>query len=198
MHTLFLHWTETCGDAYTIKLETQVLVLCDPKDVKAVLDMRPGTFERAMQICEPVIKSGFNGVFSMNGDTWKRHRRLTSSAFSRPNIKNAVPKINFVARILVGKWAQRTEGGKARLQQLSLQLADKSSHSNCVLYAWCAWPAAYDCKEDCSFYALDAGFLVSVTALYMRQTTVSCTAMLLLCITLHCALALSDRAIGKG
>jgi hypothetical protein len=34
MHTLFLHWTETCGDAYTIKLETQVLVLCDPKDVK--------------------------------------------------------------------------------------------------------------------------------------------------------------------
>jgi hypothetical protein len=34
MHTLFLHWTELCGDAYTIELETPVLVLCDPKDVK--------------------------------------------------------------------------------------------------------------------------------------------------------------------
>ena len=31
---------------------------------------------------------------------------------SRPNIKNAVPKINTVARVLIEKWAQRCAGGK--------------------------------------------------------------------------------------
>jgi hypothetical protein len=33
---------------------------------------------------------------------------------SRPNVKNAVPKINTVARVLVDKLAKRTEGGKGR------------------------------------------------------------------------------------
>jgi hypothetical protein len=31
---------------------------------------------------------------------------------SRPNIKNAVSKVNTVARTLIAKWAEQTAGGK--------------------------------------------------------------------------------------
>jgi hypothetical protein len=49
--------------------------------LQAVLDMRPGSFSRAKRVCDPVNRSGFRGVFTENGEEWKRHRRLTSSAF---------------------------------------------------------------------------------------------------------------------
>jgi cytochrome P450 len=49
--------------------------------VQAVLDARPGTFDREKQLCDPFIQSGFDGVVAQNGETWKRHRRITSSAF---------------------------------------------------------------------------------------------------------------------
>eukprot|EP00953_Heterococcus_sp_UTEX-ZZ885_P020273 11348-Heterococcus_DN1.PRE.3 len=137
---LIQRWSEQHGDAYTIKLRTLWLVLSDPKDVKnddasekfaanlmfcqsAVLDARPGTFDREKQLCDPFIQSGFDGVVAQNGETWKRHRRITSSAFSRPNIKNAVPKTNSVARVLVDKLAQCTEGGKETWHQGMLRSA---------------------------------------------------------------------------
>jgi hypothetical protein len=68
---------------------TYLVVLCvcvcvcraTPHGVQAVLDMRPGTFDRPKQLCDPIIQSGFDGVLVQNGETWKRHRRMTSSAF---------------------------------------------------------------------------------------------------------------------
>eukprot|EP00953_Heterococcus_sp_UTEX-ZZ885_P002309 1765-Heterococcus_DN1.PRE.3 len=94
--TLIQRWSEKYGDAFTIKLDTLWLVLSDPKDIKlihackpvdhytvlqAVLDMRPGTFDRAKPLCRLFIQGGFGGVVAQNGETWKRHRRITSSAF---------------------------------------------------------------------------------------------------------------------
>eukprot|EP00953_Heterococcus_sp_UTEX-ZZ885_P002315 1766-Heterococcus_DN1.PRE.5 len=91
--TLIQRWSEQYGDAYTIKLDTLWLVLSDPKDIKvranlcnmgqisAVLDMRPGTFDRAKPLCRLFIQCGFGGVVAQNGETWKRYRRITSSAF---------------------------------------------------------------------------------------------------------------------
>eukprot|EP00953_Heterococcus_sp_UTEX-ZZ885_P002314 1766-Heterococcus_DN1.PRE.4 len=65
------------------------------------------------------------------GSVCATHTLISNKPHSRPNIKNAVPKINTVARVFIDKLAQCTKGGKA-----------------------------YDCKEDCSLYALDSGFLV--------------------------------------
>jgi cytochrome P450 len=49
--------------------------------LQAVLDTRPGTFDRPKQLCDPIIHSGFGGVVAQHGEAWKRHRRVTSSAF---------------------------------------------------------------------------------------------------------------------
>eukprot|EP00953_Heterococcus_sp_UTEX-ZZ885_P004949 3150-Heterococcus_DN1.PRE.1 len=78
---------------------------------KTVLDLRPGTFSRRKVICDTINASNITGVFTQNGDTWKRHRRLTSPAFSRPNVASVVPKIQTVARVLVDKWSKRSAGG---------------------------------------------------------------------------------------
>jgi hypothetical protein len=48
---------------------------------QAVLEQRPGAFSRQQKMCNTINDSNLRGVFSQNGDVWKRHRRLTSPAF---------------------------------------------------------------------------------------------------------------------
>jgi cytochrome P450 len=79
--------------------------------MQTALDLRPGTFSRRKAVCETINASNITGVFTQNGETWKRHRRLTSPAFSRPNVASVVPKINAVAKVLVDKWSKRSAGG---------------------------------------------------------------------------------------
>ena len=48
--------------------------------VKAVLEQRPGAFSRQQKMCNTLNDSNLRGVFSQNGEVWKRHRRLVSPA----------------------------------------------------------------------------------------------------------------------
>eukprot|EP00953_Heterococcus_sp_UTEX-ZZ885_P006354 3881-Heterococcus_DN1.PRE.1 len=64
---------------------------------QAVLDARPGTNNRGSKLCSLFIQSGFDGVVAQNGETWKRHSRITSSAFRYAYAAATVPYTCYIA-----------------------------------------------------------------------------------------------------
>src|SRR5438105_2732712 len=68
-------WAKEFGDVYRFRLGPRVfVVLSNPETVAGVLRDRPGGFERSSRLSNTAREFGFDGLFSANGERWKRQR----------------------------------------------------------------------------------------------------------------------------
>ncbi|KAF4690087.1 hypothetical protein FOZ60_000655 [Perkinsus olseni] len=76
-------YAETYGDIYCIKfMGMQVLVVSSPELVRQVLKERPNAYVRAFNKHNVIP---IPGLLTMEGEIWKRNRRLCSPAFNEKN-----------------------------------------------------------------------------------------------------------------
>ena len=61
-----------------MKMDSTTLVVSDYALIKSTLEQRPGSLSRSARVNGIVNESGFRGLFSAEGEVWKRFRRLTS------------------------------------------------------------------------------------------------------------------------
>lgn len=67
------------------------IVINDVEIAKKVLNARPDHYTRGAEVAKLASKLGVpSGVFSLEGDNWRRHRRLLAPAFT----KSAVNKMH--------------------------------------------------------------------------------------------------------
>ena len=99
-----------------MKLNSPTLVISDYALIKSALEQRPEGFQRSVRLTSIINEAGFRGVFTAEGDVWKRFRRLTSPALSKSNA-NAVDahvKIAGTVAVLINKWAAYAKNGKGQ------------------------------------------------------------------------------------
>ena len=79
-----MQWVETYGELYEFWIFGQRHVVIGNKQIgKQLLWARPDAFTRPPHLRNQIRALGADGLFSAEGDFWKRHRKLLSPAFSK-------------------------------------------------------------------------------------------------------------------
>ncbi|VAI41259.1 unnamed protein product [Triticum turgidum subsp. durum] len=92
----FLFWIGPIPAIFSIDLQL----------IKQVLTDRTGLYQKDFMI--PVLKSLFgNGVILINGDDWKRHRKVVLPAFNYEKIKSMSAVTAEVTRQMIQQWGEQ-------------------------------------------------------------------------------------------
>lgn len=104
-HLILEQWCETYGPVFTFRLGSKPLVvIAESNLVNAMLRDRPETYRRLNTI-EPVLSEiGVNGVFSAEGDNWRRQRHLVMQALDTRHLRQFFPTLVKVTRRLQNRW----------------------------------------------------------------------------------------------
>jgi cytochrome P450/nitrite reductase/ring-hydroxylating ferredoxin subunit len=92
LHLTLEEWCREFGPIYTYKLmHRPFVVVADPELVSQILRDRPKTYRRWNAI-ETISKEvGMNGVFSAEGDAWRRQRSLVAQALNPAHLRSFFP-----------------------------------------------------------------------------------------------------------
>jgi len=106
MHRKLEEWGKQYGPFYKIRLGSRhMLVSGDHQAVAATLRDRPDGFSRSERLAEIGQEMGLlPGVFGVNGDAWRRQRRMVMAGFDPAHVKRYYPAMQKVAGRLVGRW----------------------------------------------------------------------------------------------
>ena len=111
-------WRAQLGDPFRVKLGArEFLVTGQPEAIAAVLRDRPETFGRTARIVEVSRELGFPGLFSVNGETWRRQRPMVMAALDPGHIRSYFPSLVRVTE----RFARRWDGFAARGEAIELQ-----------------------------------------------------------------------------
>ena len=81
-----------------------VVVVADPELIQHILRNRPNLYRRLGTI-EPVTKEmGVNGVFSAEGDDWRRQREVIADALDSRHLRGFFPTLIKVTERLKNRW----------------------------------------------------------------------------------------------
>ncbi len=110
-------WHLKYGPFFHIRLGViDMLVVSDHQVLNTVLRDRPDGFKRAPIIEELGREMGLPpGVFTANGEQWKRQRRMVMAGFDPSHVKAYFPSLLKVAQRLRGRW-QGSAGKSLELQ----------------------------------------------------------------------------------
>jgi len=93
MHLQLEDWARRYGTPYRLRLiGRNMLVVADATMITEALRARPWTFRRARPVQSVFREMGIAGVFSAEGATWERQRRLVMRAFDPAHLKRYFPK----------------------------------------------------------------------------------------------------------
>jgi cytochrome P450 len=103
-------WRREHGDVFRLRIGgRQVLVLADPAVIAAALRDRPGTFGRTERIVSVSAEGGFSGLFSSNGERWRRQRPMVMAAFDPGHIKTYFPALVRVTQRFARRWERAAQ-----------------------------------------------------------------------------------------
>jgi cytochrome P450 len=114
VHQGLERWVDDYGPMYRIRLAGKTIVALGRHDlVSAVLRDRPDGWRRLKKIEHAIREVGGHGVFSAEGDDWKRQRRLVMGAFDPGHLKRYFASLVRVTERLLAQWRVLAERGEA-------------------------------------------------------------------------------------
>ncbi len=120
-----LAWSKRYGSVYRCRIfHRPVVVVADPALVREVLRSRPHKVRR-LGTMEPILTEiGINGVFSAEGEDWRRQRRLVMSAFGRSKVADMQTMVATVTERLLTQWERNVGSRRDVLRDLTRFTAD--------------------------------------------------------------------------
>ena len=113
MHQQLEDWCGQYGPFYGLKLGSRrIVVVGDHEATAKAMRDRPDGFRRTARMEE--IGRGMGllpGVFGVEGETWKRQRRMVMAGFDPAHVRRYHPALVTVAQRLAGRWAKAAQGG---------------------------------------------------------------------------------------
>ena len=113
MHLQLEDWARRYGTPYRLRLiGRDMLVVADAPTIVEALRARPWTFRRARPVQSVFREMGIAGVFSAEGETWERQRRLVMRAFDPAHLKRYFPSLVTVTERLRRRWEKAAAAGE--------------------------------------------------------------------------------------
>lgn len=114
LHLVFEQWAEKFGPLYQFKLfRKQVLAVSDPDLINEVLCKRPEYYRRLSNIDTVLKELGVHGVFSAEGEDWKRQRKLVMRALNKEHLRHFFPTFIKVTERLKKRWEKLSAQAQA-------------------------------------------------------------------------------------
>jgi cytochrome P450 len=105
-------WEKQYGKTFAFRIGArQFLVVSDPDVIASVLRQRPGTFHRGPRLEQVAKEVGFHGLFSSNGETWKRQRPMVLAGLDPSHTRTFLPAIADVTARLKARWVIAANSG---------------------------------------------------------------------------------------
>jgi cytochrome P450 len=110
LHQQAERWAREFGPVYRFRITTrEFVVMSDPEMVATVLRDRPDGFQRTQRLNETAREFGFDGLFSSNGDVWRRQRSMVLAGLDPTHIKSFFPTLVKVTGRLARRWQRAAE-----------------------------------------------------------------------------------------
>jgi cytochrome P450 len=114
LHLIAERWSRTHGECFRFRIgPREILALANPETIAAVLRERPDGFHRTERLSAIANDMGFNGVFSANGDAWRRQRPMVMAGFDPNHIRSYFPSLVKVTRRFERRWQRAAAAREA-------------------------------------------------------------------------------------
>ena len=103
-------WSALYGDCFKVSIGPRTILVCsNPDDISGVLKHRPNGFSRGARLEMVARELNIAGVFSSNGEDWRRQRMLVMSAFNPLHVKSYFPTLRTVTERFLMRWKKYAE-----------------------------------------------------------------------------------------
>ncbi|MFL6693274.1 MAG: cytochrome P450, partial [Ramlibacter sp.] len=105
-------WARDYGDTYVFRIgKRRFLVTTATGTIGTVLRRRPDAFRRTDRVEQVSRQFGFLGLFSANGDTWRRQRPMVLAGLDPSHIRSFFPALVDVTARLRRRWERAADTG---------------------------------------------------------------------------------------
>ncbi|MBK0392400.1 cytochrome P450 [Ramlibacter algicola] len=105
-------WAGEFGTPYVVRIDARkLMVVADPEVIQGVLRARPDGFRRNERVETASRELGFLGLFSANGDTWRRQRPMVLAGLDPTHIRQFFPALLDVTQRLQRRWERAADSG---------------------------------------------------------------------------------------
>jgi cytochrome P450 len=113
-HLQLGQWAREHGRCFKLRMANRLLLVCaDHEAVAAVLRDRPEGFRRTDRLEAIGTEMGLKpGLFGVNGEAWKRQRRMVMAAFDPGHVKAYYPSLVKCGERLAGRWRKAAMAGE--------------------------------------------------------------------------------------
>jgi len=113
-HLQMQRWCDEYGPIYRMRVgPRRVMVIGDHALVARVLRDRPEGFRRTSALETIWTEMGMQpGLFAVNGEVWKRQRRMVMAGFDPAHVKRYFPALQQVAAALARRWQRAAQQGQ--------------------------------------------------------------------------------------
>jgi len=113
MHRHLEQWAEQYGDIFLFRLgPRKVVVVSELATIQSILRNRPDKFARSRVVRAATAEIGLEGVFSAEGDNWRRQRKLVAAALNRTQLEPFFPKLRQISERLLRRWDEAAGSGR--------------------------------------------------------------------------------------
>jgi cytochrome P450 len=111
LHRQLEGWADRYGTAFQLRFgRRRVLVMSEHGTIGTVLRDRPDRFNRPVYSAMALREAGLQvGLFSANGDMWRRQRRMVMAGFDPGHVKDYFPSLLRVAQRLQSRWQRAAD-----------------------------------------------------------------------------------------
>lgn len=110
LHKQVEDWSDEFGSVYKIKIgPMNVTVITDTEIIQEILRRRPDDFIRQSKMGNILNEAGAKGVFTAEGDDWRKERRIVARGLDVSHQKAYFPAIQKSLERLYHKWEKQAE-----------------------------------------------------------------------------------------
>ncbi|MFN2646099.1 MAG: cytochrome P450 [Burkholderiales bacterium] len=114
LHLVAEDWQRRYGDFFQMRIgPRRFLVIAEPEAIARVLRERPEGFQRTRRLSAIADELGFRGVFTANGERWRRQRPMVMASFDPAHIKSYFPALVRVTERFARRWQRAATEGRA-------------------------------------------------------------------------------------
>lgn len=111
-HQILEDWAEQYGKLYHFHMGPRAIVVTsDAETIKRMFRERPDLFRRTRRLANAVSELRFNGLFSAEGEDWRRQRKMVAMALNTAHLKPFFPKLRVTTERLLARWERAAAEG---------------------------------------------------------------------------------------